>query len=56
MAKATPNLPASSRMQMPNTGAGVGKNLSINQNSKGATSKVMSSTKGKGMKGNKSCY
>jgi hypothetical protein len=51
--KNTPNLPGSSRMQMPST-SGSNKKLAINQNSKGATSKVMSSTKGKGMKGSNS--
>jgi len=52
MAKNTPNLPGSSRMQAPTTTGG-NKRLSINQNSKGATSKVMSGAKGKGMKSNK---
>ena len=53
MAKNTPNLPGSSRMQMPSTTGG-NKRLSINQNSKGATNKVMSGAKGKGMKNNNS--
>jgi len=49
--KDTPNLPGSSRMQMPSTGGSTPK-LSVNQNSKGATKKVMSSaSKGKGMSG-----
>ena len=52
--KNTPNLPGSSRMQMPST-SGSNKKLAINQNSKGVTSKVMSSAKGKGMKGSNSC-
>ena len=51
--KDTPNLPGSSRMQMSSSG-GSNKKLAINQNSKGATSKVMSSTKGKGMKSSNS--
>jgi len=51
--KNTPNLPGSSRMQMPSTTGG-NKKLSINQNSKGATSKVVSGVKGKGMKGTNS--
>jgi hypothetical protein len=51
--KNTPNLPGSSRMQMPSTTGG-NKKLSINQNSKGATSKVVSGAKGKGMKGTNS--
>jgi hypothetical protein len=51
--KNTPNLPGSSRMQMPST-SGSNKKLAINQNSKGVTSKVMSSAKGKGMKGSNS--
>ena len=49
--KDTPNLPGSSRMQMPSTGTGSTQKLAINQNSKGATNKIMSSAKGKGMKG-----
>jgi hypothetical protein len=53
MAKDTPNLPGSSRLQAPTTTGG-NKRLSINQNSKGATSKVMSGAKGKGMKSNNS--
>ena len=49
--KDTPNLPGSSRMQMPSTGGSTPK-LSVNQNSKGATKKIMSSaSKGKGMTG-----
>jgi hypothetical protein len=51
--KNTPNLPGSSRMQMPST-SGSNKKLAINQNSKGATSKVVSGAKGKGMKGTNS--
>lgn len=47
--KNTPNLPGSSRMQMP-SGSGSNKKLAINQNSKGATSKVMSSASGTGLK------
>jgi hypothetical protein len=54
MAKDTPNLPGSSRLQAPTTTGG-NKRLSINQNSKGATSKVMSGAKGKGMKMKKNC-
>lgn len=52
--KATPNLPASSRMQMP-TGGGSGTNKMIKEKagmkggSKGATKKVMTAAKGKGM-------
>jgi hypothetical protein len=53
MAKSTPKLPGSSRMKAPAT-SGSNKKLAINQNSKGATSKVMSSAKGKGMKGSNS--
>jgi hypothetical protein len=52
--KNTPNLPGSSRMQMPSTGTGSSQKLAINQNSKGATSKVMSGAKGKGMKSSNS--
>jgi hypothetical protein len=51
--KNTPNLPGSSRMQMP-SGSGSNKKLAINQNSKGATKKVMASAKGKGMKSSNS--
>ena len=51
--KNTPNLPGSSRMQMPSSGGSTPK-LAINQNSKGATSKVMASAKGKGMKSSNS--
>lgn len=48
--KNTPNLPGSSRMQMPVT-SGSNKKLPINQNSKGVTSKVMAAaSKGKKMK------
>jgi hypothetical protein len=54
MAKNSPNLPGSSRMQMPSTTGG-NKGLPINQNSKGATSKVMSGAKGKGIKMKKNC-
>lgn len=48
--KNTPSLPGSSRMQMPSTGNSTPK-LSVNQNSKGASKKVMSLAKGKGMTG-----
>jgi hypothetical protein len=44
MAKQTPNLPASSRMQMP-SGNGGTKNISI-KGSKGTSKKVMSGAKG----------
>lgn len=52
--KATPNLPASSRMQMPSGGAkATGKMIKetggMKGGSKGATKKVMASAKGKGM-------
>lgn len=45
MAKDTPNLPGSSRLQAPSTTGG-NKKLAINQNSKGATNKVTASGKG----------
>ena len=54
MAKATPNLPGSSRMKAPVT-TGNNKKLAVGQNSKGATNKVMSIAKSKGMKMKKSC-
>lgn len=50
--KATPNLPASSRMQMPSGGAkmvGKTKETGGMKGSKGTTSKVMAAAKGKGM-------
>jgi len=52
--KATPNLPASSRMQMPSSGAkATGKMIKetggMKGGSKGATKKVMAAAKGKGM-------
>lgn len=46
--KAKPNLPGSSRMQMPSTGNGNPRKLG---GSKTVTNKVMASAKGKGMKG-----
>jgi hypothetical protein len=52
--KDTPNLPASSRMQMPSTGGSMTKQTSgkMGSNSGSVTSKVMSAAKsGKGMKG-----
>ena len=54
MAKDIPNLPGSSRLQGPST-TGSNKKLSINQNSKGATSKVMSGAKSGGIKMKKNC-
>jgi hypothetical protein len=54
MAKNSPNLPGSSRMQMPSTTGG-NKRLSINQNSKGATNKVISGAKSGGIKMKKNC-
>lgn len=52
--KATPNLPASSRMQMPSGGAGKTtkaiKETGGMKGSKGTTSKVMAAAKGKGLK------
>lgn len=54
MAKATPNLPGSSRMKSPVT-TGANKKLAVGQNSKGATSKVMSAAKSKGIKMKKNC-
>lgn len=52
--KVTPNLPASSRMQMPTTGGGATTRLTKESGSmKGktgaATKKMMTSAKGKGM-------
>jgi hypothetical protein len=52
--KDTPNLPASSRMQMPSTSGSMTKQTSgkMGSNSGSVTSKVMSAAKaGKGMKG-----
>jgi len=46
--KAKPNLPGSSRMQMPSTGNGNPRKLG---GSKTVTNKVMASAKGTGMKG-----
>ena len=58
--KATPNLPASSRMQMPSTGgSGTGKLIKetggMKVGSKGVTKKVAMASKGKGM-AKKSAY
>ena len=50
--KATPNLPASSRMQMPSGGGKMGSKIKETggmKGSKGTTSKVMAAAKGKGM-------
>jgi len=52
--KNTPNLPGSSRLQGPSTTGG-NKSLPINQNSKGATKKVMSGAKSGGIKMKKNC-
>ncbi len=54
--KDTPNLPASSRMQMPTTGGNLSKEITeyggMKGSSKSTASKVISSAKGKtGMKG-----
>ena len=46
--KDTPNLPGSSRMQMPSSGGGTPKKLG---GSKKVTNKVMAAAKGTGMKG-----
>ncbi len=46
--KNTPNLPGSSRMQMPSSGGSTPKKLG---GKKTVTNKVMASAKGKGMKG-----
>ena len=50
MAKDTPNLPGSSRMQMPAT-SGNNTPLKIKADGSGATKKVMVAAKGKGMGG-----
>jgi hypothetical protein len=47
--KDTPNLPGSSRMQMPSTGQG-GINGGIKTNSKGTSKRVLNDASGKGMK------
>lgn len=50
--KATPNLPASSRMQMPSGGGSLNSKIKETGGMKGksgATSKVMAGAKGKGM-------
>lgn len=50
--KATPNLPASSRMQMPSGGGNLNskiKEAGGMKGTKGTTSKVMAAAKGKGM-------
>ena len=54
--KDTPNLPASSRMQMPTTGGNrtngmIKETGGMKGNSNGATRKVTVAAKGKGMKG-----
>ena len=52
MAKSTPNLPASSRMQMPSGGGNLNSKIKETGGMKGksgATSKVMAAAKGKGM-------
>ncbi len=54
MKKSAPKLPGSSRMQGPSTTGG-NKSLPINQNSKGATNKVMSGAKSGGIKMKKNC-
>ena len=48
--KDTPNLPGSSRMQMPMT-SGSNTPLKIKSNGNGVTSKVTKAASGKGMKG-----
>jgi len=51
--KATPNLPASSRMQMPSGGGNLNskiKEVGGMKGKSGTTSKVMSAAKGKGLK------
>lgn len=58
--KTTPNLPASSRMQMPSTGGGATTKLTKERGSMygktgKVTSKVMAAAKGKGMKSKKAC-
>lgn len=53
MKKATPSLPASSRMQMP-SGGGM-KTPSMPKSSKGTTKKVMAAAKKGGMKMKKGC-
>lgn len=53
MAKSTPNLPASSRMQMPSGGDKLGGKIKETGGMKGksgTTSKVMAAAKGKGLK------
>lgn len=48
MKNSKPNLPASSRLQMPSSGGGAPKKLG---GSKKVTNRVMAAAKGKGMKG-----
>jgi hypothetical protein len=51
--KATPNLPASSRMQMPSGGGNLNSKIKETGGMKGksgATSKVIAAAKGKGLK------
>ena len=48
--KDTPNLPGSSRMQMPSTST-ASSSIKIKGDSSGATRKLTSSASGKGMKG-----
>jgi hypothetical protein len=50
MAKDTPNLPGSSRMQMPAT-SGNNTPLKIKADGSGVTRKIMVAAKGKGMSG-----
>jgi hypothetical protein len=51
MKKSTPNLPGSSRMQMPSSGGSAPKKLG---GSKKVTNKVMAAAKGKAVKGKNS--
>jgi len=56
--KSTPNLPASSRMQMPSGGGKMAtktKEMGGMKGKSGATSKVMAAAKGKGMTKKKAC-
>jgi hypothetical protein len=55
MEKNSPNLPGSSRMQMPSTGSGstnglIKKRGGMTTGSKGTSQRVLSDAKGKGMK------
>jgi hypothetical protein len=54
--KDTPNLPGSSRMQMPSTGGGTNSSIketgSMKGGSKGTAKRVIASASGTGMKGN----